>query len=151
MISSISYTKQYNFTAMSDRDIPSTYRTKCMLFPFSRSFGDEVKYWPFLSSIFHNLLSKITKEEETECGRCSLATSQLHYTAAAANLHIAVCMHLHKHALYSVWPPQSSECAFFVCACTCERTWKNGILTLAYVHTDSTNFRQYELRRSMHI
>ena len=111
-------------TFLSDRDIPSTYRTKCMLFAFSRSFGDEVKLCSIFAVVTLSLFklhfpqftvqdSKITKEEETEYGRCSLATSQLHHTlntamTAAAlvtymckhrgrlditNLYVAVCMH----------------------------------------------------------
>ena len=55
MWSSIWYTKQC--MQCHCHDILSTYRTKCMLFAFSRSFGDEVK----LCSIFADVISSLFK------------------------------------------------------------------------------------------
>ena len=55
MWSSIWYTKQC--MQCHCHDILSTYRTKCMLFAFSRSFGDEVK----LCSIFADVILSLLK------------------------------------------------------------------------------------------
>ena len=147
---------------MSDRDILSTYRTKCMLFAFSRSFGDEVKlcsiFADVILSLFKLRFPQFTVQNYKRRGdriRPMFArdiTTASHNRCTSKYISIYSCVYaLTLICIVRCVAPHSGECAFFVCARTCEPTWKNDILTLAYVHTDSTNCGQYESRRSMRI